>query len=177
MRTYLHRTTILATLFAAFGIASFASVPIANVSSSHSFALDGHAITADGVTSWPLVLGDDITTSAAPAVMSFPDGTVIKLAPQSRAKITGTAAKPKLVLVAGNMEYKLAVNSPLLLTNANPENPAAADGSPAPQNGPATVQVESNHHYILDGVIFAIALTALIIAIYDLENLPAASFR
>lgn len=174
----IHRTITLVAMIGAFGLVSFASAPIANVSSSQSFALDGHAITAAGVTSWPVVVGDEITTSAAPAVMSFQDGSIIQLAPRSQAKITGTIESPKVVLMAGNLQYKIAPGSALSLTNTgvNAGEPANA-GAPTPAPPQATVNVQSNHLFWIEGLLFAISITALIIAVYDLRHLPLASYQ
>ncbi len=174
MRLSTHRPTILLVALSTFGLLSFASAPIASVSSTQSFALDGHAITTAGVTSWPLVIGDEITTAAASAVMSFPDGSRVQLAPQSQAKIIGTSEQPKVILTAGNLQYRLAPGSALSLasTGNNSTSGTTAGNSPAPApQGPATVEVHNSHGFWLDGLLFAMALTALIIAIYDLKHL------
>ena len=171
--TLRHRSTILLVAIVAFGLLSFASAPVANVSSTQSFALDGHAITTAGVTSWPVVVGDEITTAAAPALMSFPDGSRLQLAPRSQAKIGGTVDRPKVLLTAGNMQYKLAPGSALSLVSTNAPAPANAGNnapSPSPQ-GPATVEVHNEHAFWLEGFLFVIALTALAIAVYDLTHL------
>lgn len=170
----MHRPTMLIGMLCAFGLASFAAAPIATVSSSQSFALDGHAITTAGVTSWPLVLGDQVTTSSVPALVSFPDGSRIQLAPRSEARIIGTTENPKVVLIAGNLQYKLAPGSALSLTNSG--GGGTPSPSPVPSPSPqATVNVQSNHLFWIEGLLFAISITALIIAIYDLKNLPSVS--
>jgi hypothetical protein len=122
-------------------------------------------------------VGDDITTSAAPALVAFQDGSSIQLAPRSRVQIGGTAASPKVVLTAGNLEYKLAPGSALSLTNAGVNSPDPGSGTPAPAPPQATVNVQSSKAWWLEGFLFAIAITALIIAVYDLRHLPAASFQ
>lgn len=150
----MNRTIILVAALMAFGCASFASLPVANVSSAQGFYLDGHAVAAAGVSSWPLVSGDDLTTTAAAATMFFPDGSRVKLAPQSRVKITGTAEQPKVILLAGNLNYRLAPGSLLLLTNAG--QPANNSGG----QGPAAAEVRSQKFYFIEGFLVAAGLAA-----------------
>lgn len=175
IRSSFYRPVTVAALAAIFALMSFASAPVANVSSSQSFALDGHAIKAAGITSWPVVVGDEITTSAAPAVMSFQDGSSVQLAPRSRVKISGTIESPKVVLTAGNLEYKLAPGSTLSLTKEDVNSPDPGSGTPAPTPPQATVNVQSNRGLWIEGLLFAMAGTALAVSVYDLVNLPAAS--
>ncbi len=176
----MHRATTLLGVLSAFGLLSFASTPVASVSSTQSFALDGHAITTAGVTSWPIVTGDEITTASVPAVVSFHDGSRVELAPRSQAKIIGTSEQPNVVLMAGNLQYKLAPGSALSLTSTGGGSPAPSTGgnspAPAPQ-GPATVEVRNSHAWWLEGFLFAIALTALAVAVYDLEHLGTVSSK
>ncbi len=179
MKLNIQRSITLAAMIGAFGLVSFASAPVASVSSSQSFALDGHAITAAGVTSWPVVVGDEITTSTAPAVMSFQDGSSVQLSPKSQAKITGTVESPKVLLTAGNLEYKLAPGSALSLANTAPDpgNGGAPVPAPSPAPPQATVNVASNHAFWIEGLLFAVSITALIVAVYDLRHLPLASYQ
>lgn len=160
-----------------FGLVSFASVPVGSVSSSQSFALDGHAIKAAGITSWPVVVGDEITTSAAPAVMSFPDGSSIQLAPRSQVKISGNIESPKVVLTAGNLEYKLAPGSTVSLTTEGVNSPDPGSGTPSPAPPQAVPNIQSRRGLWLEGLLFAASLAALAISVYDLLNVTPASSR
>ena len=94
---------------------------LATVTSASPFALDGRSINTPGVTSFPLVLGDLLSTASGPAVVLFQDGSKVKLLPNSSVKIAGAAAKPKLVLLSGSLDYKLVPGSSLSVTNLDIE--------------------------------------------------------
>lgn len=116
---------ILATALGLFGSVSFAATPVASVSTSQPFTLDGHSVSAKGVDSWPLVVGDEVATSTSPAKISFRDGSSIALAAQSDAKIAGTAAEPVFLLVSGSLDYNLTKNSKVSVTKL--QQPAKAN--------------------------------------------------
>jgi hypothetical protein len=107
-----------AMLFAGFLSAGFAAGPLAMVSSSQPFHLDGHPVTAVGVTSWPVVAGDDLATAKFPAVLYFHDGSSVQLAADSSVTLGGSAEEPKLVLTSGKLGYKLVAGSKIAITNA-----------------------------------------------------------
>lgn len=125
----MNRTTVIFALLAALGSFGNAGTPIANVSSSQPVVLDGKPLSVAGVSTWPVLLGDDIATSTAPATMSFQDGSKIKLAPSSHAKLSGSAAHPKLTLLAGSLDYKLAAGSDLSLSTDNPPSDSSSNGN------------------------------------------------
>ncbi len=157
-------------MLAAFQGISFASAPVANVSSAEPLTLDGHSISAPGVSSWPVVVGDQVATTTAPAIMSFTDGSRLTLAPQSRVKIIGTNAKPTVVLTAGNLEYKLAAGSPLSLTDTEPPpNPDPQNQAPAQVGG----RVVSSKAVIIIGILAAAGLIAIIPIVNALHTSPA----
>jgi hypothetical protein len=114
MPAFLRFTIVLAVL-ASLGVAAG---PIATVSSSRSFNLSGHAVTTAGITSWPLVAGDDLATAKSPAVLYFQDGSSVTLAAGSSAKLGGSAREPKLTLTSGRFDYKLVPGSTVVITNA-----------------------------------------------------------
>jgi len=131
----------LLLLFAAVAcVASAARSPaltIATVSSEEAFTLDGRLINASGVTSWPVVVGDEIVTNASAANLSFQDGSLLKLAAHSHVKITGTVDQPTILLLAGNLDYRLVPNSKLKLVNA------LDHGQDTPNQQPDTEQAPS----------------------------------
>jgi len=53
-----------------------AASPVAKVRSSDRFTLSGTAVSAAGVESWPLVLGDEIVTAGALRALILPTGEV-----------------------------------------------------------------------------------------------------
>jgi hypothetical protein len=111
---------ILPVVLGLLGSLSFAATPVASVSTSESFRLDGRSVSVKGVASWPLVVGDELATGAAPAQISFRDGSSIALAAESSAKISGTSAAPVFVLVSGSLDYNLVKNSKVSVTRAEP---------------------------------------------------------
>jgi hypothetical protein len=114
MLALLRFTTVLVAL-ASFG---FAAGPIATVSSSQSFNLSGHAVTAAGITSWPVVAGDDLATAKSPAILYFHDGSSVTLSAGSSVKLSGSAREPKLLLTSGTLDSQLAAGSKVVITNA-----------------------------------------------------------
>jgi hypothetical protein len=119
MLALLRFTTVLAALVSL----GLAAGPIATVSSSQSFNLSGHAVTVAGITSWPVVAGDDLATAKSPAILYFQDGSSVTLSAGCSAKLGGSAREPKLMLTSGRFDYKLAAGSKLVITNA-PNLPA-----------------------------------------------------
>jgi len=114
----------LSLLLAAFSFSAVSPAPIATVTSTEPFTLDGHSVSTPGVTSWPLAVGNEVATSSAPAVLFFHDGSSVKLAADSRAKLTGSETQPKLVLMAGSLDYKVVLGSNLSVTNLDVERKA-----------------------------------------------------
>ena len=110
----------IAILLAAAAV-PLSAATLATVTSASPFALDGRSINTPGVTSFPLVLGDLLSTASGPAVVLFQDGSKVKLLPNSSVKIAGAAAKPKLVLLSGSLDYKLVPGSSLSVTNLDIE--------------------------------------------------------
>jgi hypothetical protein len=84
----------------------------------------------------PLAVGSEVATSSAPAVLFFVDGSSVKLAAGSRARLIGSEAQPKLVLLAGSLDYKLVLGSNLSVTNLDLERkpkPVGRAGQPVPK--------------------------------------------
>jgi hypothetical protein len=100
------------------------------VSSPEAFTLDGRSIAVSGISPVPLAVGDEVATSNAPAVLFFADGSSVKLAPASRAKLTGSDTRPKLVLLSGSLDYKVVLGSNLSVTNLDVERKAKPVGRP-----------------------------------------------
>jgi hypothetical protein len=142
-------TRIFSTLKLTLGIAAIATVcsaagSVASVTSAQPFSLDGVNLVNPGVTSWPLVSNDEISTSAGAALLTFRDGSAIKVAPQSRIRLSGSPTSPEVILIAGNVDTKLAAGSTLVVTKASPDD---KDGTPTPDyNGVATTAARSNNN-------------------------------
>lgn len=167
----MNRITLLFTAVAAFSLASFASTPVATISSAEPVTLAGHPVSAPGVASWPLVAGDEIATSTAPATILFRDGSSVALAAKSSARLTGTSAQPKLVLVAGTLNYRILPGSKLVLSKSGADDSAidndsgstSDSGSVAAPPRTATIPASGiSHAGIIAGVLVA-AGTVMII--------------
>jgi hypothetical protein len=76
----------------------------------------GRSVAVSGLTAVPLAIGEEVATSSAPAVLFFADGSSVKLAAGSRARLIGSEAQPKLVLLAGSLDYKVVLGSNLSVT-------------------------------------------------------------
>jgi hypothetical protein len=115
----------LAMLFGSLASSGFVAVPLAIVSSSQPFQLDGHPVTTAGITSWPVVAGDALTTAKFPAVLHFHDGSSVQLSAQSSVTLSGSEEEPKLLLTGGKLDYNLVAGSKIAITNAAVATPGA----------------------------------------------------
>lgn len=114
----MRRVSIGAVLAFALTCLASASAPVASLTSTHAITLDGLSLSAVGIATWPLVIGDEVGTSGAFGTITFNDGSRIVLASQSLMKIVGTSAEPKIVLIAGSLDYKLVASSKISVTNS-----------------------------------------------------------
>lgn len=79
------------------------STVVGTVSSSQSFAVDGYSFPVRGISSWPLVAGDHITTAQAPAVITLQNGIRIRVEPNSCVRIARAFEQVKVELVSGKI--------------------------------------------------------------------------
>jgi hypothetical protein len=84
---------------------ALAAQPVARISSSESFTVAGTKVPIEGVPSWPVVAGDEVVVGNATAVVTFADGSRVRLGTKARAKLEGSAQNPALRLVDGVMAY------------------------------------------------------------------------
>jgi hypothetical protein len=115
-------------LFLFLGHVALAFSPVATVTSADPFTLDGRAVSASATTPVPLNFGNEVATSTAPALLFFADGSSVKLAAGSRAKLIGSELQPKIVLLAGSLDYKVVLGSKLSVTNLDLERKAKVTG-------------------------------------------------
>ena len=163
----MNRIPVLFTAFAVFHLASFASAPIATVSSAEPVTLAGHSLSAPGVSAWPLVTGDEITTSTATATILFRDGSSVALAAKSSALLTGTSTQPKLVLIAGSLNYSLVAGSKVALSRSTDGNDNGSTGDPhsigkAPNATTTAAATGISKGAIIAGVLAAAAVVTVI---------------
>jgi hypothetical protein len=114
--------------------------------------VNGHAVKVAGITSVALAVGNEVSTVNAPAVLFFADGSSVKLGASSRARLMGSDAQPKLVLLAGSLDYKVVLGSNVSVTSLDLERksrqtvrgvaqPPAAKPASAPRPEDATLSV------------------------------------
>jgi hypothetical protein len=140
-------TRIYKTLKVSFGIAALATVcsaagSVASVTSAQPFLVDGVQLSNPGVNSWPLISNDEVSTTAGAALMTFRDGSAIKLAPQSRVRLAGTTVAPQVILIAGNLDTKLVPGSKLMVTRAADDK----DNGAVPDYSQATTGARANNN-------------------------------
>ncbi len=120
MRNRFHWLSRAALLLSA-GLCAIALTPLATVTSAEPFWVNGRAVKVAGITSVALAVGNEVATLNAPAVLFFADGSSVKLAASSRARIIGSDTQPKLVLLAGSLDYKVVLGSNLSVTSLDLE--------------------------------------------------------
>ena len=111
------------------GLPVAALTPLATVTSAGTFWLNGRAVSVAGIASVTLAVGNEVATANSPAVLFFADGSSVKLGAGSRARLIGSDAQPKVVLLAGSLDYKVVLGSTLSVTNLDQEREAPASGA------------------------------------------------
>lgn len=67
---------------------AFAAQPIATLTAGAGVTINGRPVQTTGAPNWPISAGDALVTGPAAAVLTFPDGTVLTLAPNTRLALT-----------------------------------------------------------------------------------------
>jgi hypothetical protein len=156
---------ILKTLKLSLGMALAVAVcsaagSVASVTSAQPFTVDGVQLSNPGVTSWPLINNDEVSTASGAALVTFRDGSAVKLAPQSRVRLAGSVVAPHVILIAGNLDTKLAPGSKLLVTRD-----AAADGdNGTPDYSSTNTGARTNNNTPLRKEVFIYGLTGIALA-------------
>ena len=130
----MQKTLSCIALFGLMPFVAFGGKPVATVTSGEAFTLNGHAMNTPGVTSFPVVVGDTVSTANAPAELVFPEGSTVKLGANSSVKVTGEDTKLKVILLAGALDFKLVKGSAMSVTNVNDDTPSAVSGALASPN-------------------------------------------
>ncbi len=128
-------TRVSTQLKLAAGLALLASLcsatgSLATVTSGDPFSVDGVVLASPGVATWPVITNDEVSTTNAGALLTFRDGSAVKLEPQSRIKLAGTESAPEVILIAGNLQAKLAPGSRLLVTRADKDKDTGSNTTP-----------------------------------------------
>lgn len=113
------RKVLVAASLVLVSVAVWAQNQVASVTSSSPFTLRGAALTpGQGVPTWPILAGDTLKAGTAMTIVTFPDGSVLELAPGSEAKIDFVNGKPLFQLLDGSARYSLKSTSAVQLMAA-----------------------------------------------------------
>jgi hypothetical protein len=116
LHNYMRKRALIVVIGGLSVIASaLAAAPIAIITSSSSFELSGSSVNIGGVSSWPLVAGQEIVAGTSSLIIVFRDGSRITLAPGSRLKIDSSGSAVNLT--GGSMQFSLASSSLLKIQN------------------------------------------------------------
>jgi hypothetical protein len=108
-----HLVLIVGALLTAGG--ALALTPIGTITSSSTFELSGSAVTIEGVSSWPLVPGQNVVAGASSLTIVFRDGSRITLAPGSR--LDTDSGGSAVNLTGGAMQFSLVSSSSIKIRN------------------------------------------------------------
>jgi hypothetical protein len=99
-------------------VVCLAASPIANVSSTEPFKVSGVTVPVAGVSSWPVIAGDELSAGNASVVLTFKDGSRVTLGKNSRATVEGKSKNAALRLLDGAMAFTLSRGSGVRLYSA-----------------------------------------------------------
>jgi hypothetical protein len=98
----------LAHIAIATGLAGAAAErPVANVTSPDAFNLNGERTSAVGVSSWPLVVGDEVATLTSTVLIRFSDKSLIAIDKESSLKLEKANQDIIVRLTTGSMRFKV----------------------------------------------------------------------
>ena len=104
---------VLATTLGAAGLVSAQSrVPAATVASTAPITIQGVEEPSAGLTAWPVIEGDSIRTSNAPAEVRMKDGTRIYIPPSSRFVVGSPLSPSTGVKPRADLRVKAVTNAP-----------------------------------------------------------------
>lgn len=66
------------------GLSCLSAAPLATVTSGGDFNLNGKRVQTTGAPNWPVSAGDEVVSTQSRAVLTFPDGSRLTLAPQTK---------------------------------------------------------------------------------------------
>jgi ferric-dicitrate binding protein FerR (iron transport regulator) len=88
-------------------LCALAQKPVATITCSKPFNLNGSTMSAVGVSSWPLAIGDQITTLKTPAVVRFSGDTRLVLDKGAQLKLEGNDRGTAVRLTSGAMRFRI----------------------------------------------------------------------
>jgi hypothetical protein len=100
-------------------LCALAQQPVATITSSKPFKLNGTTISAVGVSSWPLAVGDRVTNLTTPAVVRFSGNTRLMLDKGAEFKLERNNGATAVRLTAGAMRFRIDPNAKIQVFAAN----------------------------------------------------------
>jgi hypothetical protein len=89
-------------------VAALAQTEVATVTSITPFTLRGAGITpGQGVPMWPVLAGDKVAAGTSMTILTFPDASVVTLAPGSEGKVDFVNGTPVFQLLSGTARYSV----------------------------------------------------------------------
>jgi hypothetical protein len=158
----IYTTLKLSLGFVAAAAVCSAAGSVASVSSAQPFSVDGIQLSNPGVSSWPLISNDEVRTAAGAALVTFRDGSAVKLAPQSRVRLAGSTMAPQVILIAGNIDTKLAPGSKLIITKDATAGTDTDNGTP--DFASANTGARANNNTPIRKAVFLYSMTGLALA-------------
>lgn len=101
--------------------AAFATDTVGTASSSASFEVNGVAMRSRGVTSWPVVAGDEVHAVGSPVILRFQDGSRMTIGEESRVKLVRNGDRVSVNLLGGQAQFTLTEQSALQVMNLGRE--------------------------------------------------------
>jgi len=87
-----------------------AAQPIASITSASSFELRGHTVNVDGVPTWPLTAGDQVTAGKDAATIELRDGSRVFLQKNSQLRLDSKDDTVLLHLMSGSLRMGSVVS-------------------------------------------------------------------
>ena len=105
----MYQVKLLVILSTVIGVV-YAAQPIASITSASSFELRGHIVNVDGVPTWPLTAGDQITAGKDAATIELRDGSRVFLQKDSRLRLESKDDTILLHLMSGSLRMGSVVS-------------------------------------------------------------------
>lgn len=115
----------LIALLLLLGCTLFAAQPIATLTAGARVLINGRPVQTTGAPNWPVSAGDTLLTGPAGAVVTFPDGTTLNLAPNTKLALANSG--PCVANVSqGSVKFKKPAASKFeLCANGTPVEAAS----------------------------------------------------
>lgn len=85
-----------------------AASPVGSITSAREFLVKGNRVSMAGVSSWPLVVGDELVLVNSSGLISFRDGTRVFLHQHSRIRIEGNSKRIIFRVINGSGAFELS---------------------------------------------------------------------